>query len=229
MAKLKLTRSIAAALLGTAVLGAPITSYAQDFRSVSQNFNNCRVDNRNNQIAGGVFGAVAGGLLGSQLSGRNARTGSTIAGASLGAITGSALGGTVRNCNIQPRTVSSGFTSGNTVFAAPPVQTFGTSRSGFSNSISSRNRGFRTASLGHTNLRVEKRLNQIEREIYQADLKIEKLVYEKQRLIKRSKFSHSRRGVNFELRKISKEIAYYEDCKIALKREAIKLEKSLYY
>ena len=78
MAKLNKTRTVAAALLGTIVLAAPVTSFAQDFRTVSNGFDNCRVDNRNNQIAGGVFGAVVGGVLGSQLSSRRARTGSTL-------------------------------------------------------------------------------------------------------------------------------------------------------
>ena len=227
MAKLNKTRTVAAALLGTIVLAAPVTSFAQDFRTVSNGFDNCRVDNRNNQIAGGVFGAVVGGVLGSQLSGRNARTGSTIAGASLGAITGSALGGTARNCQTaQVRTIN----SPNTVFAAPPVQTFGSNRvvtSGIST------RGFQQASL-RKDIKVERRLNQIERELYAADLKLEKLVYEKERLVKRSRFtrtsfSHGNRGIGLELRKIDREIAIVKDCKIDLKREAVRLERKLYY
>jgi len=235
MAKLNKTRTIAAALLGTIVLAAPVTSFAQDFRSTSNGFANCQVENRNNQVAGGVFGAVIGGVLGSQLSGRNARTGSTIAGASLGAITGSALGGTARNCNVeQSRIISNRGVTGNTVFATPPVTNRGFSNQGFSNrgfsnGISSRNGTFRQASLGHTNLRIEKRLKQIDRELYAADLKLEKLYYEKERLIKRSKFSHGRTGfVRKELQSIKYEIKLVEDCKADLKREAFKLERALY-
>ena len=78
-------------------------------------------------------------------------------------------------------------------------------------------------------IKVERRLNQIERELYAADLKLEKLVYEKERLVKRSRFSHSNRGIGLELRKIDHEIAIVKDCKIDLKREAVRLEKKLYY
>ena len=231
MAKLNKTRTIAAALLGTVVLAAPVTSFAQDFRTTSNGFDNCRVDNRNNQIVGGLIGAVAGGILGSELSGRNARTGSTIAGASLGAITGSALGGTARNCNPQQvRVINAPTGSANTVFAAPPVNN-GFSNRGFSNRSFS-NGGFRQASLGHKNIKIEKRLNQIERELYAADVKLDKLYSEKQYLIKRSKFSRSRhgsKGIQHELRSINYEIALLEDCKHELEFEANKLEKKLYY
>ena len=227
MAKLNKTRTVAAALLGTIVLAAPVTSFAQDFRTISNGIDNCQVENRNNQIAGGVFGAVAGGILGSQLSGRNARTGSTIAGASLGAITGSALGGTARNCNTQQvRVINNGPATGNTVFAAPPVinngQNFGSNR-GFSNG------SFRQASLGHKNIKIEKRLNQIDREIYTTDVKLEKLYSEKRYLVKRSNFSHSRFGIKQEIKSINYEIALLEDCKRELQYEAAKLEKKLYY
>jgi len=212
MAKLNKTRTIAAALLGTIVLAAPVTSFAQDFRTISNGIDNCQVENRNNQIAGGVFGAVAGGILGSQLSGRNARTGSTIAGASLGAITGSALGGTARNCNTQQvRVINNGLSNR------------GFSNRGFSNG------SFRQASLGHKNIRVEKRLNQIERELYATDLKLDKLNFEKKSLIKRSQYSRNRFGIKQELSNINYEIAVLKDCKAELKYEAAKLEKKLYY
>ena len=85
MAKLNKTRTIAAALLGTAVLGAPITSYAQDFRTNSRNFTECKIDDRNNQVDGGLIGAVAGGVFGSQVAGNGARTEGSFLGAALGA------------------------------------------------------------------------------------------------------------------------------------------------
>ena len=229
MAKLNKTRTIAAALLGTIVLAAPVTSFAQDFRTISNGVDNCRVENRNNQGAGGVFGAIAGGILGSQLSGRNARTGSTIAGASLGAITGSALGGTARNCNTQQvRVINAPTASGNTVFAAPPVTNNGLSNRGFSNRGFS-NGGFRQASLDHKNIRIEKRLNQIDHELYATDLKLEKLAYEKKNLIKRRKYSRSRFGIKQELSNINYKIAVLKDCKAELQYEAAKLEKKLFY
>ena len=97
MAILNKTRTIAAALLGTAVLGAPITSFAQDYRT-SSNISNCHVNN-NNQVAGGVIGAVIGGVIGSEVSNRGSRTGGTIAGATIGAIAGAAIAGSSNNCH----------------------------------------------------------------------------------------------------------------------------------
>ena len=135
MAKLNKVRMIAATFLGITVLGAPTASFAQDFRS-SSNFSNCRVDN-GNQIAGGVIGAVVGGFLGSELSSRRARTGSTIAGASLGAITGAAIAGSGNNCRrSNVGHVSTGFT--NRGFKNRPVynntrRTVVSRQSGFNN------------------------------------------------------------------------------------------------
>ena len=114
------------------------------------------------------------------------------------------------------------------MFAAPPVINNGLSNSGFSNRGFS-NGSFRQASLGHKNIRIEKRLNQIERELYATDLKLDKLNFEKKSLIKRSQYSRNRFGIKQELSNINYEIAVLKDCKAELKYEAANLEKKLYY
>jgi len=103
MAKLNKTRTIAAALLGTAVLGAPITSFAQDFKTGSRSFAECKIDDKNNQVIGGLIGAVAGGVFGSQVSGNGARTEGSILGAALGAAAGAGIADDRRNCTTEAR------------------------------------------------------------------------------------------------------------------------------
>ena len=227
MAKLNKTRTIAAALLGTVVLAAPVTSFAQDYRTTSNGFDNCRVDNRNNQIVGGLIGAVAGGVFGSQVAGTGARTEGSYLGAALGAAAGVGIAGSQSNCRATGVT-NAGFTTtriANNSFGNNRVAT-----TGFNN-----NRGFnnsrvvtQTVSYGHTNRRIEQRLYQIDREIHTANLKIEKLEYEEIRLKKERRYARNTRGINSRLRDIDYKINVLKDCKRDLKREARNLKNGHY-
>ena len=230
MAKLNKTRTIAAALLGTAVLGAPITSFAQDFRSNSSSFVNCQTDTRNNQVVGGLVGAVAGGVLGSQIAGRGDRTEGSIIGAALGGVAGASIAGNQNNCNTRTGFVQTGFNSSRS-------QNFGTTTRFISNPVVTRshsNRGFgsrtitQTASFGHSNRRIELRLNQIDREIYATDAKIEKLVHEEKLLKKKLRLTRNTRQIKYRLLEIDNKIALLKDCKHDLKLEARKLKGGRY-
>lgn len=237
MAKLNTTRTIAAALLGTVVLAAPVTSFAQDFRTTSNGFENCRVDNRNNQVVGGLIGAVAGGVLGSQVAGTGARTEGSYLGAALGAAAGVGLASRQSDC----RTVgvsNAGLTTtrlANNRFGNNRVVTTGFNNRSFNNNGRFNNRGFsnsgfgvQTVSYGHSNRRVEQRLYQIDREIHAANLKIEKLEYEEIRLKKEQRYAHNQRSINARLREIDYKINVLKDCKRDLKREARNLKSKRY-
>ena len=64
------------------------------FRPTQQNFNNrqtLRRGNNNNTVVGGLIGAVAGGVIGSQLAGNGARTEGSVLGALIGGAAGAAI------------------------------------------------------------------------------------------------------------------------------------------
>ena len=226
MAKLNKTRTIAAALLGTAVLGAPITSYAQDFRTNSRNFTECKIDDRNNQVVGGLIGAVAGGVFGSQVSGNGARTEGSIIGAALGAAAGATIADSRRNCKTEV-----GFTNttsrnlGTTRVAGTRFVTTRLNDRSFNN----RNRvQVRTISYGHNNRLVTQKLNKIEREIYAADVKIEKLMHEEKLLKKKLRYARNTRQIKYRLLEIDDKIDYLKDLKRDLQRDARKLKVRKY-
>ena len=59
-------------------------------KSNSRNVNSRR-SNNNDQVIGGVVGALAGGLIGSEVAGRNARTEGAVIGALVGGFAGASL------------------------------------------------------------------------------------------------------------------------------------------
>lgn len=232
MAKLNKTRTIAAALLGTAVLGAPITSFAQDFRTTSNSYTECKTADRNNQVVGGLIGAVAGGVFGSQVSGNGARTEGSIIGAALGAAAGAGIADGSRNCSTEARRVQTGFngsvstprTLGTTRVAGNRIVTTGGSNRGFNN----RTIGTQTVSYRNNSRRVEQRLYEIERDIKTANIKIEKLEYEERLLKKKLRNARNTRQIRFRLKEIDDKICYLKDEKRDLRREANKLTSRRY-
>ena len=241
MAILNKTRTIAAVLLGTAVMGAPITSFAQDFRSNSSSFANCQIDNRNNQVVGGLVGAFTGGVLGSQIAGRGDRTEGSIIGAAIGAATGASITANQNNCNRRTGFVQTGFNSSGsrtlgttTRVITTPVVTTGFNNRGFNNrgfgssGFGSRTVRTQTASYGYNKRRIEQRLYEIDREIYATDVKIEKLVHEERLLKKKLCHAHNPREIKYRLLEIEKKIHVLKDCKRDLKLEARKLRGGKY-
>ena len=67
------------------------TSVAQSTQFNSTNRLQNRRNNNNNQLAGGAIGAVAGGVIGSQIAGNGSRTEGAILGALLGGFTGASI------------------------------------------------------------------------------------------------------------------------------------------
>ncbi|MEP6342805.1 MAG: glycine zipper 2TM domain-containing protein [Maricaulaceae bacterium] len=235
MAKLNKTRTIAAALLGTAVLGAPITSFAQDFRTTSNSYSECKTADRNNQVVGGLIGAVAGGVFGSQVSGNGARTEGSIIGAALGAAAGAGIADGSRNCSTEARRVQTGFNSnvprtiGTTRVATNRIVTTGVNNRGFNNrGFNNRSVGTQTVSYRNNSRRVEQRLYEIERDIKTANIKIEKLEYEERLLKKKLRNARNTRQIRFRLKEIDDKICYLKDEKRDLKREANKITSRRY-
>jgi len=72
MAKLN-AKILAAVTLAAVTLTTPALSYANDFAGNSQ-YDFCKQADGENQLLGGLVGAVAGGVIGSQVAGRGDRT-----------------------------------------------------------------------------------------------------------------------------------------------------------
>jgi len=72
------------------ISGATVVQSTQ-FNSTNRIQN--RRSNNNDQLAGGAIGAVAGGLIGSQIAGNGSRTEGAVLGALFGGLTGAAIAG----------------------------------------------------------------------------------------------------------------------------------------
>jgi len=81
------------ALAAIAVIAVPVTASAHDngYHHSHQNSSNA-----DNQLVGGLIGAVAGGVFGSQVAGNGARTEGSVLGAVLGGAAGAAIAGSGR-------------------------------------------------------------------------------------------------------------------------------------
>ncbi len=237
MAKLNKIRTIAAALLGTAVMGAPITSFAQDFRTNSRGFAECKVDDRNNQLVGGLIGAVAGGVFGSQVSGNGARTEGSILGAALGAAAGAGIADGARNCRTEAGLTRASFDNSRGLNNRRVSTTrFAENRSRFSNRGFRNDRSFRNnRSFNRRNVsydrglsHIERRLVRIDKEIYATDVKIDKLNYEIGVLKDKRHHGHDSYRIDRKIKTLKDEVIYLKECKYALDREARLLRKKLY-
>jgi hypothetical protein len=82
---------ILTALATAAAFAAPSFAAAQNY-GYAPPTQGCQQSVNNNRLAGGAIGAVAGAVLGKQISGRNARSEGQVLGAVIGAVAGSEIG-----------------------------------------------------------------------------------------------------------------------------------------
>ncbi len=97
MTKLISTSAIAIIALGLPSLASAQTSYYNSNGGYAHQACKNKEDNR--QILGGVAGAVVGGVLGSQVSGRGARTEGSAIGAVLGGLAGAGVADKTIDCD----------------------------------------------------------------------------------------------------------------------------------
>ncbi len=91
-------RTLSAVLLAAASFTLPTIANAQSYNGQSYAYTDCRRSDKKNQLAGGLLGAAAGAIIGSQVSGNGARTEGSAIGAVLGGAAGVGIGGDMRNC-----------------------------------------------------------------------------------------------------------------------------------
>jgi Glycine zipper 2TM domain len=82
---------ILSVVAAAAAMSAPTFASAQNYGYAPPS-QDCQQSLNNNRLAGGAIGAVAGAVLGKQISGRNARSEGQVLGAVLGAVAGSEIG-----------------------------------------------------------------------------------------------------------------------------------------
>lgn len=89
MLNLTKMKTLSAAALALAVIATPSLAAANSYSSTA--YEACKRSDTGNQVLGGVLGAVAGGVFGSQVAGNGARTEGSAIGAVLGGLAGSQI------------------------------------------------------------------------------------------------------------------------------------------
>jgi len=94
IAKGGLAAAVAAMTL-TGALAAPQVASAQDY----QTYQDCKQDQTNRAIAGGVLGAIGGAVIGSNVAHGGGRDGGALLGGAVGAAGGAAIAHSTKNCD----------------------------------------------------------------------------------------------------------------------------------
>ena len=114
MLKLTKINTLSAVALAMAVIATPSLAAANGYQNTA--YENCKRSDTENQVLGGVIGAVAGGVLGSQVAGNGARS----EGSALGAVIGAVAGSQIANKDCKSRTVyNRDFRSTSSVYGTP--------------------------------------------------------------------------------------------------------------
>lgn len=90
MLKLSKMNALSAVALAMAAAATPSLAAAGTYSS-NASYENCKRSDTDNQILGGVIGAVTGGVFGSQVAGNGARSEGSALGAVIGAVAGSQI------------------------------------------------------------------------------------------------------------------------------------------
>lgn len=118
-------RSAALATFAVAAVSLPTLAQATDYRNGYYNPNaECKAKENDAQLIGGLLGAIAGGVIGSQVSGNGARTEGSAIGVVLGGLAGAGLGDESVECgNRRNRNNTRNYSSRTYGQTRPIVQT----------------------------------------------------------------------------------------------------------
>lgn len=201
MLNLTKMKTLSAAALALAVIATPSLAAANSYSSTA--YEACKRSDTGNQVLGGVLGAVAGGVFGSQVAGNGART----EGSAIGAVLGGLAGSQIANKDCSTRTAyrnegsrstapvysSGGYTTSapvyssdnyNTVYTSPRVAAVN-----YSVSQPTYRDGRSNRSYGYNDRRDERRyqrLAALDREIYETRCQLDELR-------QRSRYNNSRK------------------------------------
>jgi len=108
MKRTNLTRNLTTALIASVAFSVPALASAQTYQNANTLYDDCKRSDSNNQVLGGVLGAVAGGLIGSRVAGRGDRNEGALIGGVLGSVAGVGIGNDQRHCTTESIKVSAG-------------------------------------------------------------------------------------------------------------------------
>jgi uncharacterized protein YcfJ len=119
-------RTLAALALATATFTAPAIAHAGNYNNAGYQYNECKKKDKDNQLVGGLLGAVAGGVIGSQVAGRGERTELSVLGAVIGGAAGAGIADDNRNCRKEVQRTTYGYGSQKTYNRGyQPARTYG--------------------------------------------------------------------------------------------------------
>ncbi|PHS35313.1 MAG: hypothetical protein COA91_13295 [Robiginitomaculum sp.] len=123
MKMLTTIRAASLATLAGAAISLPVLAQASDAnRGYYNPGQECRKQEGNARVVGGLLGAVAGGIIGSQVSGNGARTEGSAVGAVIGGLTGAGLGDKSVDCDKRRRqSYNTTYYNGQTYGRSAPV------------------------------------------------------------------------------------------------------------
>jgi len=116
-------KAIVGATVAGAAISLPVLAQASDANRYYNPGQECRKQEGDAKLVGGLLGAVAGGVLGSQVSGNGARTEGSVIGALLGGLAGAGIADESVDCNKKRRQRNtSTYYSGQTYGRSAPVR-----------------------------------------------------------------------------------------------------------
>jgi len=97
-----LAKGALVAAAGLLALGVAANAQAQPYGGPGYGYDSCQREAGNRGVTGGVLGAGAGAVVGSQLAARGHRTDGSVLGGVIGAIAGAAIGHSTAACDTAP-------------------------------------------------------------------------------------------------------------------------------
>lgn len=212
MKLLSRTKTLAAAALAAATFATPSLAQANtNYQKTSRTHDACVNADTNNRVVGGLIGAVAGGVAGSQLAARGVRTEGSALGAVIGAVAGSELAGARVDCrNLAARPANVNI---NTTRTAYNTGYNTNNNTGYSNT-GYNNRGYTNTSYNNVS-RFDSRYARYS--LYDIECQLDELHLEGRRLKDRARYNNSYR-LERRIDEIRAEIRYLKDRRDILRK-----------
>lgn len=206
MKTLNTLRTATIATLAMAAVSLPTLAQATDTYRNYDRSADCRAEENDARLIGGILGAVVGGVVGSQVSGNGARTEGSAIGAVVGGLAGAGIGDESVDCDNyrrdayrddRNRGINTSIVYRDNGYRPANHRTG--NGYGYDNDYNYRNRG----QLMKERRRIEKQLRKIEKRQYRVERELKELWYKK-RYLSRYEFKHLRAELYGELDRLNR-------------------------
>lgn len=218
MKTLNTLRAATIATMAVAAVSLPTLAHATDSYRTYDRAADCRAQENEARLIGGILGAVVGGVVGSEVSGNGARTEGSAIGAVVGGLAGAGLGDQSVDCDKNRRTAyrNDGYTNRTTYGTRAPIITVG-HNTGYNDRYNGRtndryngrtndrynDRDYRNnGQWMKERRRLEKRLKQIDKRQHKVEHELKKL-HDSKRYMSRSEFTHYRAELYADLNRLN--------------------------